>query len=140
MAERDAPKLNSWRPAFLAALRNSANVRASCMAAKVSRQAAYQSRDRNARFAAEWKEAEADALDVLEAEARRRAMAISDTLMIFLLKAHAPEKYRETTRHEHANAPGDVFTVVAEVKPWDHVLSPFLPPEAPHGDDDADPA
>ncbi len=37
-----------------------------------------------------------DALDVLEAEARRRALAGSDGLLMFLLRAHRPERYRET--------------------------------------------
>ena len=38
----------------------------------------------------------ADALDILEAVAVQRAITISDTLLIFLLKSHRPEVYRET--------------------------------------------
>ena len=34
-------------------------------------------------------------MELLEAEARRRAMSVSDTLLIFLLKAHKPGMYRE---------------------------------------------
>ena len=33
---------------------------------------------------------------MLEAEARRRALAGSDGLLMFLLRAHRPERYRET--------------------------------------------
>jgi hypothetical protein len=36
-----------------------------------------------------------DACDILEGHARARAIASSDTLLIFLLKAHRPEVYRE---------------------------------------------
>ena len=47
-----------------------------------------------------------DACDVLEVIAWRRANASSDLLLIFLLKAHRPEKYRETIRQEHTGAAG----------------------------------
>jgi hypothetical protein len=87
-----------WRPQFLAALRNSGNIRASCQAAGVSRQVVYDHRRRSAEFRQQWDEALEDAIDVLEAEARRRAMQSSDTLLIFLLKAHRPEKYSERVR------------------------------------------
>jgi hypothetical protein len=33
-------------------------------------------------------------IDLLEDEARRRAIAVSDLLLIFLLKHHRPECYR----------------------------------------------
>lgn len=36
----------------------------------------------------------------LEAEAERRALSTSDTLLIFLLKAADPEKYSDRYRHE----------------------------------------
>jgi hypothetical protein len=43
-----------------------------------------------------------DAVDVLEAVARQRAILGSDTLLIFLLKGHRPEKYRERYDLKHA--------------------------------------
>src|SRR5688500_803796 len=89
-----------WTAAFLAALANSANVRAACQAAGVSRETAYRYRDRSPTFRQQWATALEDACDVLEAIARQRAVTTSDTLMIFLLKAHRPAKYRETYRHE----------------------------------------
>jgi hypothetical protein len=88
---------SEWRPAFIAALRNSGNVRASCHAADVSRETVYNHREASAEFRADWDSALEDAIDVLEATARQRAQASSDTLLIFLLKAHRPDKYRETT-------------------------------------------
>ena len=38
----------------------------------------------------------------------------SDTLAIFLLKAHAPEKYRENTRMELTGANGEPLTISPE--------------------------
>jgi hypothetical protein len=86
-----------WRPAFIAALRNSGNIRAAAQAAGVDRHTVYRARETSPDFAAEWDSALEDAIDVLEATARQRAQASSDTLLIFLLKAHRPDKYRETT-------------------------------------------
>ena len=81
------------RVAFIAALRNSGNVRASCWQASISHKTAYRWRDTWATFADDWAEALEDACDVLEAEARRRAMSVSDGLLMFLLKAHRPEVF-----------------------------------------------
>ena len=91
-------KADEWRPVFLEVLRNSANVRAACQKAGITRQAAYKSRAASDEFRAEWDVAIEDAIDVLEAVAQDRARKSSDTLLIFLLKAHRPAKYRETTR------------------------------------------
>jgi hypothetical protein len=80
--------------------RDTSNVRAASSACGISRMTAYRLRDRDPEFAREWQEAEDDACDLLEAVARERASNGSDTLLIFLLKAHRPAKYRETTRHD----------------------------------------
>jgi len=87
-----------WVPAFLKAFANSGNVRASCLAAGVARMEVYRHKERSAVFAAQWKDALEDALELLEAAARQRAMSSSDTLLIFLLKAHKPELYGEKVR------------------------------------------
>lgn len=83
-----------WRKRFIAALRDSANVRWACMQAGVTRQAAYQYREDHEKFKAEWDEALEDACDILEGRAWQRSET-SDPLLIFLLKAHRPGKYRE---------------------------------------------
>ena len=83
----------TWRAPFLAALQNSGNVRASCLAAKVDRAVVYRRRDDDEPFRGQWDEATRDAVELLEAEARRRAMSGSDVLLIFLLKAN-DAKYR----------------------------------------------
>lgn len=100
-------KEREWFPRFLSTLRNTANVRAACEAAKIARETAYDNRRENASFAARWDTAIDDACDSLEAAAWLRARRSSDTLMIFLLKAHRPEKYRETTRNYNVNVTAD---------------------------------
>ena len=102
-------------PAFLTALANSANVRLACQAAGVSRKTAYAHRERSARFAADWESALEDACDGLEVLARKRASEGSDVLLIFLLKAHRPAKYRETYRHEVTDGQGGPLRLVVEV-------------------------
>ena len=102
-----------WQEKFLAALTNTSNVRASCQAAGIDRHTAYNHRKRSKEFAAAWDKALEDAVDLLEAEAWRRAAKgveepvfykgqptgtirrYSDTLLIFLMKANRPEKYRD---------------------------------------------
>lgn len=96
-------KEREWFPLFLAALRATGNVRASCEKAKITRETAYDNRKSNPSFAARWDAAIEDACDSLEAVAWLRAKRSSDTLLIFLLKAHRPEKYRETTRNINFN-------------------------------------
>lgn len=105
---------------FLLAFRVLGNVTTAATNSGVTRGAVYRWRERDKRFAAAYAEAEIEATEHLEAEARRRAVEgvarnrpiyyqgsrvgveriteYSDTLLIFLLKARAPERYRE--RHE----------------------------------------
>lgn len=108
-----------WQVVFIKWLSRKGNVTAACDKAKISRQHAYRTRDEDEDFAAAWDEALAEATERLEMEALRRARdgvlepvfyqgekvgkvrRYSDTLLIFLLKAHAPEKYRENSRVEH---------------------------------------
>jgi hypothetical protein len=87
-----------WRPVFLSIFRQTGIVALGCRGAGISRTQAYRERQQNARFADDWADAEEDATEVLEAEARRRAMSTSDTLLIFLFKARRPSVYRETIR------------------------------------------
>lgn len=91
-----------WRNVFLEALANTGNVRASCRRAEVSHPTVYDLYESDPLFKAQWSEALELATDLLEYEARKRAMGTktkdetkhtSDTLMIFLLKAHRPEKF-----------------------------------------------
>lgn len=97
-------RADEWRPVFLQMLRNSGNVRAAATAAGVTRQTVYVHKRRSKEFAEAWEEAMEDAVDALEAVAIDRARKQSDTLLIFLLKAHRPGKYRETIRTQHTGA------------------------------------
>lgn len=85
-----------------------------CKAAGIrSRKTAYRHRERYPVFARRWDDAIEDSNDLLETEARRRAhdgvddpvyykderidvvKKYSDTLLMFLMKANRPEKYRD---------------------------------------------
>ena len=96
-----APKKRTkpdWSPAFLAALAQSGNITEACKLTKVGRTTFYERRNSDPAFQSALKDAFAVATDALEAEARRRAMAGDSILLMFLLKAHRPKKFRE--RHE----------------------------------------
>ena len=116
-----------WRQAFLAELAKNGNVTLSARAAGITRDAAYKARNRSQKFAVQWDAALQSAMDLLEAEAWRRAAVgydepvhyrgervdvvrkYSDTLLIFLLKGGRPERYRDNVHHsgEIASQPGD---------------------------------
>ena len=87
-----------WVQPFLARLADTCNVRASCEKAGVSRAVAYVHKGRSSEFSKAWDEAVDDGVDVLEFVARQRSIRVdapSDLLLIFLLKAHRPEKYSD---------------------------------------------
>ena len=88
-------------------------MRVSAHGAGIDWSTAYRSRRRSPRFAAQWDAAIEEAADELEAEARRRAMATSDTLLIFLLKGARPERYRDRQLVEHRI---DDASVIARVR------------------------
>lgn len=106
-------KERRWEKAFLAELANRGVVLHACKAAKITRSKAYDYRQQNPEFAEAWDNAINLAADLLEAEAIRRGrdgvkkpvyqggervgyiQEYSDTLLIFMLKAVRPEKYRE---------------------------------------------
>lgn len=112
----------SWAPQFLEALSNTGNVRYACKSAGVARQTAYDFKGKDAEFAEKWDDAIDESTDVLELECRRRALhgverkrwvrsgtdakgkpqfeqvverEYSDVLLMFLLKANAPQRFRE---------------------------------------------
>jgi hypothetical protein len=87
----------------------------------LSRTAIYKTRENDAEFASQWDEAIEEGVEQLEDEARRRALhdiaepvfykgeecgsvrRYSDTLLIFLLKAHKPAKYKDRAEITGAN-------------------------------------
>lgn len=62
-----------WAKAFLVALAEFGNVRHSCEVAGIDRKTAYNLRDADKTFATDWEQAQEEAADLLEQEARRRA-------------------------------------------------------------------
>lgn len=110
--------------AFCAALAETCNVGKAAAAVGISRYTAYIWRNEIPEFAEAWDRAMKAGLLMLEDEAHRRGFdgvdepvfhqgsqcgtvrKYSDTLAIFLLKAHAPEKYREKSSMELTGANG----------------------------------
>lgn len=125
-----------WRQRFIEALADVPNVARACDVAHISRKTVYQERERSPRFLARWNEAITKGVERLEAQCWDRAGAgvkrnvwmkgadgeprkvdeireFSDTLAMFLLKAHHPDKYRETvhTRTELGGLDGKPIAV-----------------------------
>lgn len=119
------------RRVFLDILGRTGNVSAAARMAGLSRSSAYALRRRDPGFAAAWRDAEEEAVDLLEAEARRRAVEgieeplmgggklikdddgqvvtvrkYNDRLLEFLLKAHRPERFRDGAAAEAEVATG----------------------------------
>lgn len=104
---------DAWKPLFLSTLQATGIVRLAAKAANIDKSTAYDHKKSDKAFEAQWVEAVEDSIELLEAEARRRALhgtdkpvfqggkqvgtirEYSDTLAIFLLKAHRPTVYRE---------------------------------------------
>jgi hypothetical protein len=108
------------KAAFLEAVEGTADVSASALKVGIPRRTIYGWRDADAEFAAAWEKAVELGTDALEDEAVRRGREgtlrpvyqggkhvgdvreYSDTLLIFMLKARRPEKYRDNARMELA--------------------------------------
>lgn len=124
------------KKAFLEDFRIHGNVTTACERTGAERRTIYKWRESDSQFREKYDEAEVEATEHLEAEAWRRAVEgdtvetpiiykgdvvdtivetkRSDTLLIFLLKARAPEKYRDVlsvrgeyranvnVKHEHS--------------------------------------
>ena len=102
-----------WKPAFIEALRATGSVTRAAKYAGRSRNQAYHVRRQSEDFAAQWDDALEEATDLLDAEARRRAVTgtdkpvfykgevvgsitkYSDRLLMFLLRAHRPQVFRD---------------------------------------------
>jgi len=118
-------KPNPHQAAFLASFSEMGNISRACKAANVGRQTHYNWME-DAAYREAFSEAQDQAIDVLETEARRRAIEgvrklkfhegqalidpmtgeyyqeldYSDTLLIFLMKGARPNVYRDNTKVE----------------------------------------
>jgi hypothetical protein len=124
------PNRRPWKERFLKAFRLTGNVRQAALAAGVERCQPYHVFDKDPEFKAAFEEAREHAADRLEQEAFRRAhdglrkpIAVngkthwvreySDTLLIFLLKASRPHKYRDNHQIALSNADGSNIQIDA---------------------------
>ncbi len=105
------------REAFLSVLAGGGSVTLASATAGIGRQRVYEWRQDDSDFATEWDVAVEAGTDVLEDEARRRAVEgveepvffqgntvghvrrYSDTLLIFLLKGRRPKKFKDRVAH-----------------------------------------
>lgn len=124
--------------AFLREFAVCGNVLRACHAAGVSRASVYGDWLKQDAFRALYDQAVDDAADLLEEEARRRAVdgvekpvyqqgrlvglvrEYSDALLTLLLKGKRPETYRERHQHEHAGPGGAPIQVVTGVPQVEH--------------------
>ena len=148
-----------WRRRFIEALKHTPNVAYACQKAGVSNTIPYIVRAKDKEFGKAW----ADALDVgiqgLERAVHDRATYgvprgvwmknhkgrivkvetvydYSDTLAMFLLKAHRPDRYRETFHQEISGADGAPITLAAApvVIVWPHQTGNYRVEGNGHGE------
>ncbi len=111
-----------WKPAFIEVLRETGNVTLAAQHAGQSRNQVHDVRQHSEHFAAQWDDALEEATDLLEAEARRRALTgidkpmffkgevvastkkYSDPLLMFLLEAYDPQMFRDDGKVEQPGA------------------------------------
>jgi very-short-patch-repair endonuclease len=119
--DTDAPissyTFDDWRDDFIASLSGDLNIRHACIAADISRSAAYKRRETDDEFRLAWDEAIENAADLLEGVYWKRAVEQSDRALEFLLKAARPEKYRERSEVQ-AKHSGAVEHVHMSVDEW----------------------
>lgn len=127
---RTTKKGKDWKPGFLAELAKHGNVTEAAKMCAIDRCTAYDVRSRDAAFAKAWDDACEESVDLLEQEARRRAVEgvpepvfwqgeqvatvqkFSDTLLIFLMKGNRPKKYREQRSLDVGLKPEDFERIV----------------------------
>lgn len=124
---------------FIAEFAKMGNISAACRAVGLHRKVVYEWQEHDERFLLDFHQAEIESTELLEGEAFRRGhdgvthetpivhhgevvttvveTKYSDTLLIFLLKARNPAKYRDklTCPHGDASAEG-----LVEVRPLDY--------------------
>ena len=113
LAKRNIKKVANQKARFLSVLEKVGVIKLACHAADAGRSTVYDWRLKDPAFAEAWDVALEDGVDMLEAEAIRRASRSSDSLLIFLLKAKRPELYREHYEHHHmSDAPIQVQEII----------------------------
>jgi hypothetical protein len=141
--KKRSPRFRDWKPKFLDALAKFGVVSYAAESAGIHYTTAYKARERNPKFSADWDASIETAIGAMEKEAYRRAVKgttvpvgwfqgapggyvqeYSDTLIIFLLKANRPEKYRETIKVEDWRSEIIALLRRGEITP-DQILADF---------------
>jgi mannose/cellobiose epimerase-like protein (N-acyl-D-glucosamine 2-epimerase family) len=109
---------------FLATLAKTADVTASAKAAGYSRRSVYEWREYDEKWREDWEDAWHRGVDAMEEEARRRAIdgvnkavyhkgkivgyekVYSDNLLMFMLKARRPDRFRDNSSIEYSGKDG----------------------------------
>ena len=99
---------------LLAKLATGASISASAKAAGVSRQTYYDWRENDETFAKLADEAIETGTDSLEDSALRQAKGGNTSLMVLLLKARRPDKYKDRIANEHSGQNGEPLKIVIE--------------------------
>lgn len=127
--KEDSRTTEQIKEAVLETFRDCCNITKSCKKNRLARRTFYRWLNEDADFKKSFNEAAQLAIGVLEDEAKRRALEgvnepvyylgkkvgqvkkYSDTLLIVLLKAHAPEKYKERNHTELTGKDGQPIQV-----------------------------
>lgn len=122
--------------AFLAALSKGWSVSRAAQEAGVDRTTVYKWRERSAAFGRDWDFAFEAGTDLLEDIAHKRAFEGSDTLLIFMLKARRPHKFRDNATVEITGKDGGPLVVRYPVKAedpekWENAFSVPADPAVP---------
>jgi len=138
MVAKTEKTIEKQRATFLDALSQSANVTRSAKRAGIARCVAYQWRDADEEFRKAWDAALELGIDALEDEATRRAAEgvvkpvfyqgvkcgsvreYSDTLMMFMLKARRPDRFKDRAATELTGAEGGSIVIerrIVDAKP-----------------------
>ena len=117
VVETDEILHSKKQSAFLAAFAKCGTITKAAEAADIARQTHYDWMKNEPNYPALFAQAEQEAADALEHAARERALAGSDTLMIFLLKGLKPEKFKERTENNNTNNNNNLNTDMTNMSP-----------------------
>lgn len=96
------PKFDtSWHDGFIKSMGEWGNVTFACKQVRVARAIAYEHKVAFPNFSQMWDDAKEEATDLLELEARKRALKSSDMLMMFMLNAERPDKFKRPSKIDH---------------------------------------
>jgi hypothetical protein len=122
----------AWRPKFLAALSLTRCVLLAARASHITRKTAYEHRKIDEEFAAQWQEAEADAIELLHARAFQRALEgdcepiwymgirvgyvrkFDSRLQLEMLRAYRPDTFKTAGVQVNVGTRGDVFVLTED--------------------------